>query len=470
MIVTFERDIKNNLIELEKHVINSLEDSLNNNEDIEKAFSKILKIISKILYKTSLKHEEWHSKIQDDSVHKDGNHFTFFPGYITNAGKRIFNTSYFRHERDGLIHVINDKLDKHEEINLDFWYSSAKKIETTDNRISLLSIAYHLLFIRKKEDNVSSYFSPEIGGTHQWASINADEIAINDFLEPLELLAFYDNKRDARDNQLKYKSWISIPFELRDNSSIESIHNEIYEWCESVVNKLDYPSNRKNMSKSQYRWPYNPDAGLFNTRNEVLIYRAFIVAFWMEMVLSPDKLFDIENDKIESFKLQSNEVRAWFEFSEYFKKRANTSNDLNELIDFRQIQINNLKKILGNTKNRNQIIVQNYKYWYTIPFRHRLDLSPKSKLNSESRKETGSAMILSNYLLDEEYFRFVIPWLKQMYDAMREYDTAYQTSIDTSIKKSQEFNKAFVDVGLESSTIETINQKVNYEAKNYREH
>jgi len=466
MIVTFERDIKNELIELEKEVTKILEDSFNNAEPVKPAFTKVLKAISKILYKTSLKHEEWHPK---DEIDKQ---FSFFPGYITNKGDRVFNIAFLKeNDKNNTLNLVRKKENGFENFNLDFWFNKSlnnQNFEPISDNVSLLSLAYHYLFKGNNKD-VKSDFSQEVGGTHQWASINSDEIAINDFLEPLELLVFYNNKKDARRSQVKNKSWISIPFDLKEQNDIGLIQNEIYDWCVSVVNKLDYPSNKKNVSKSKHKWPYNPKSD-YNEDIDTLHYRAYIVAFWMQLVFHPDKFFtNISGYRIVDFHPHSDSANSWFNYSDYILKKTIIKNgrkikliideNLREKIKLRQERINNFRNIL--VQNKHKILIQKYKYWYTIPFRHRLDFSPKDRTDN-FRKETGSAMILSNYLLDSEYFRFIIPWLNQMYDAMREYDTAFEASKDIK----EDINKAMKNAEIDQDTIDSINEEINYTAEN----
>jgi len=698
MIVTFERDIKNELIQLEKEITTSLKTDFSISKKSKRdAFTKVLSHIADILYKTSLKHDEWHHK------RKDNKQFAFFPGYVDNNDKRIFNIAYIN-EKDNNLSVISkfnynfyvkineekkkdknfdidtsfnellkskisiyktfkekeintDKIIKKEfnelkskhfvdyefykeynnkdekevirllteiskqnqliyknfvkknykKFNLDFWYNHEKHNSLTyknslekSKQINILSLAYHFLFLGKtkvqeieerlkilhvkkakltieknensdlnetkkinkeidlinteetelknnesinknekikiekklndfiNDNKYQNYkpptFSHEIGGTHQWASQVADEIAINDALDPLTLLAFYDNKKDARDNQLKYKSWINIPFDLKgaeseevrrindltnnkiiEKTKVKLIQEEIYNWCESVVNKLDFPSNTKEVNKVKEKWPYNPNCS--HDDKYFLIYRAYIVAFWMQFVLRPERFLLIrdkaligklpvnidelsedviknlkgissdDNIKLtikeiddfkENLKKQKLESDAWFGFTDYIYsiKTGEVDHQEKDLIvgdyekytnnfEFRKERLLFLKSLIEYSKNNEKtgeeqtnyerIIVHNYNYWYTIPFKHRLDFSSNNVDDSgenerDSRKETGSAMLLTNYLLDGEYFRFIIPWLNQMYNALREYDTAKEAS-----------GKAFADLLLKIS-------------------
>ena len=434
MIVTFERDIKNQLIELEDEIIKLLEESFKAGEDVKPAFTKVLSSISSILYKTSLKHVEWHESNQRNNngkVESPKHQFSFFPGYITNDSKRVFNIAFLKIDIKGKIYIQEKIEEGYDKFNLDFWYRSDLFHNSNENRIkniSALSLAYHFLFLGS--ENKNDIFSPEIGGTHQWASAVADEIALNDNLDALTLLAFYNNKQVSRENQLKYKSWINIPFNLTSDEDVENVQDEIFEWCESVVNTLDFQSNNKNVDKVKSKWPYNPyfeDNNKLNFNKDWLIYRAYIVGFWMMLVLFPERIFTL--DKVEKRKKtlrNNNVVKAWFGFTEYYKTKVGVETGSNEMkwLDYRKSRIDCLKKVFSNKDNEKTIIVNKYDCWYTIPFQHRLDFSP-DETEPNNRKETGSAMILSNYTLDGEYFRFIIPWVKQMYDAMREYDTAF---------------------------------------------
>ncbi len=243
MVVTFERDIKNQLLELEKEVTDILEESFRMNEDVSDAFPKVLQNIANILHETSLKYEEWHDKGVEDKQ------FSFFPGYISNQGDRITNNVFINSCVLPEIQLELGSQPRCDVFDLDYWYNESKnseELKTSVDQISLLSLAYHFLFQGKSDEKTSKgNFSPEVGGTHQWASIVADEIALNDYLDPLELLVFYDEKKEARNSQLKYKTWINIPFELKRKESVEEIQAEILEWCKSVVEKFDFPSNTK---------------------------------------------------------------------------------------------------------------------------------------------------------------------------------------------------------------------------------
>jgi hypothetical protein len=470
MIVTFERDIKNQLLYLEKEIIKLLEESFKSGEDVKPAFTKVLNSISQILYKTSLKHVEWHESGKENSADKllSLNHqFTFFPGYITNDSRRVFNIAFLKVENNGKLVIKEQSEDGYDKFNLDFWYRPKICHNSNGERlknISVLSLAYHFLFLGTKNNQAN--FSPEIGGTHQWASAVADEIALNDNLDALTLLAFYNKKQVSRENQLKYKSWINIPFNLTSKSGIETIQDEIFEWCKSVVNTLDFQSNDKNVDKVKSKWPYNPyiENKELNEKKEWLIYRAYIVGFWMMLVLFPKRIFSLKNRGLRKKTLKNDDVvKAWFQFTDYYKAKVGIGYGSKEMewLDYRMSRINCLKKVLTNKENESKIVVNKYDCWYTIPFPHRLDFSPDDN-EPNNRKETGSAMILSNYALDGEYFRFIIPWIKQMYDAMREYDTAFQ--ISNKVKES--LNEAMKNANIDSEKIDSVNKEIKYQAKN----
>ncbi|MEQ8473302.1 MAG: hypothetical protein RIC35_19050 [Marinoscillum sp.] len=469
MIVTFERDIKNQLIDLEDDIIKLLEKSFKNGEDVKFAFTKVLSSISQILYKTSLKHVEWHESNQSQITAKSANHnhqFTFFPGYVTNDSRRVFNIAFLKVDTKGKIYLADQNKVGYDKFNLDFWFRPEKRHDSNGerlNNVSVLSLAYHFLFLGSIDTN--PYFSPEVGGTHQWASAVADEIALNDNLDTLTLLAFYNNKQVSRENQLKYKSWINIPFNLTSKDNIETIQDEIFEWCKSVVNTLDFQSNDKNVDKVKSKWPYNPYISNkeLNKNKDWLIYRAYIVGFWMMLVLFPERVFTFDKSGFRKKTLRNTKVvKAWFEFTDYYKSKVGikTGSDEMDWLNYRVSRIDILKKVFTNKENESLIIVNRYECWFTIPFQHRLDFSPDD-IEPNSRKETGSAMILSNYPLDGEYFRFIIPWIKQMYDAMREYDTAFQ--IEKNAK--ERFNKAMKDANIEDYKRNSVNYAIGYQAK-----
>jgi hypothetical protein len=462
MIVSFEREIKDLLSreedELTKELMTSFGPPV---KDIKDVFPSILNKIGKILFDAAAVFAKWHV----DDI--NGFEFSFFPGYIANNNlKRIFCEVPFKYSEDEKSKKVVVSLeDNSKKIVTDFWYNkNGSNIGLEDGsiikNISFLSIAYHFLFRGNKNDNAD--FDVVVGGTHQWVSKVSDEIALNDALDPLELLAFLSDKRDARKCQILYPTWASIPYDPFDKI-FDPLHNDcvdekisirlqnlIYEWCESVVNKLDYPSSGKYKTDVSVKWPYNPgceiDTDKFSKiklKRIILLYRAYIVAFWMQFNFNP-KLFNPAHNKDRLV------FNAWFNYTDFFIDKFENEMNLRDskLFAYRNQRINELKQILLNSDNLEFFHMPEYKAWYTIPFKHRLNFTASSQLNDyktaisntesdrkESKKEdkprfqsmkvgTGSAMILTNILLDKEYFRFIIPWLERVYDALREYDTA----------------------------------------------
>jgi hypothetical protein len=150
-----------------------------------------------------------------------------------------------------------------------------------------------------------------------------------------------------------------------------------------------------NGKKVDYNWPMsNKDEKSAYTQNKPLFQvRGYLVCLWYKILFDKDE--------------KSNKI--WFDDCIEFASINNYTILVERLKDLR-------KKLLKNNS------IENYTNWYSLVF------EPDHIFGSsdEQKQSLGSAMLLSNFKLKNQFFIAINDWIDKMYELMKEFE--YQVS------------------------------------------